>query len=232
VLTQGEARGRTALIDVDAYEVFLDLTADPVRSRTEIRFGCRQPGAATFAELRTAAVLGAVLNGRAVGPAEGGRLGLPGLAEVNVLVVDAEVAYPRGIRGLSRFTDPADGATYLLHMGYPTDSPSVFCCFDQPDLTSTVTLSLMLPAGWECVTNGPVVQRPSAGQAGLWRFGPVRGMRPYDLTIAAGPYVEQWRGTGGSEGSGSSVARRLSTTSGPCARPARTRSTTSRSCPT
>lgn len=205
-LTQREARARTALLDVDSYHVFLDLTADPVRSRTEIRFGCREPGAATFAELRTAAVLGAVLNGRPVGPAEGGRLGLPGLSERNVLVVDAEVAYTRGIRGLSRFTDPADGATYLLHMGYPTESPSVFCCFDQPDLTSTLTLSLVLPAGWDCVTNGPAVQRPSAGQAGLWRFAPVPGMRPYDLTIAAGPYVEEWRGTGGSSGATGQVA--------------------------
>jgi aminopeptidase N len=36
------------------------------------------------------------------------------------------------------------------------------------------------------------------GQAGVWRFGPVRGTRPFDLTIAAGPYVEDWRGSGGS----------------------------------
>jgi len=37
--------------------VFLDLTAGPagpLRSRTEIRFGCREPGAATFAELTAA----------------------------------------------------------------------------------------------------------------------------------------------------------------------------------
>ena len=43
--------------------------------------------------------------------------------------------------------------------------------------------------------------RPPAGQAGVWRFGPVSGTRTYDLTIAAGPYVEEWRGAGGAEGS-------------------------------
>ena len=207
-LTEAEARARAALIDVDSYDVFLDLTADPVRSRTEIRFGCREPGAATFAELTTAAVPGAMLNGRAVGPPGAGRLGLPGLAAQNVLVVDAEVAYSRGGSGLTRFTDPADGAVYLLYMGYPTKSPGVFCCFDQPDLTATTTLSLVLPAGWDCVTNGPVAQRPPAGQPGLWRFGPVRGTRPYDLTIAAGPYVEEWRGTGGAGGAVSMGVRR------------------------
>ena len=199
-LTETEARVRAGLLDVRSYDVFLDLTAGaagPVRSRTEIRFGCREPGAATFAEL-TATASSAVLNGRAVGPAAGGRLALPGLAAENVLVVEAEAA---GAEGLTWFTDPADGAGYLLYMGYPTQASGVFCCFDQPDLTATTTLSLALPAGWEPLSNGPVTGRPPAGQAGLWRFGPVTGTRTYDLTIAAGPYAVEWRGTGGAEGS-------------------------------
>jgi hypothetical protein len=45
-----------------------------------------------------------------------------------------------------------------------------------------------VPDGWECVANGPVVQRPSGG--GVWRFETVRGTRPYDLTICVGPYVQ------------------------------------------
>jgi aminopeptidase N len=200
-LTETEARVRAALLDVRSYDVFLDLTAGAagsVRSRTEIRFGCREPGAATFAEL-TAAASSAVLNGREVGPAADGRLGLPGLAAENVLVVEAEMA--DGGRGLTWFTDPADGASYLLYLGYPTEAPSVFCCFDQPDLTATSTLSLALPGGWDCLSNGPVTERPPAGQPGMWRFGPVGGTRTYDLTIAAGPYVEDWRGAGGAGGS-------------------------------
>jgi len=194
-LTETEARDRSGLLDVWSYDVFLDLSAEPAgpaRSRTEIRFGCRKPGAATFAEL-TATATSAVLNGRAVDPAAGGRLGLPGLAAENVLVVEAEVAEDV----LTRFTDPADGAGYLLFMGYPTLAPGVFCCFDQADLTATSTLSLALPGGWDVLANGPVRERPPAGQPGVWRFGPVSGTRPFDLTIAAGPYVEDWRGEGG-----------------------------------
>jgi aminopeptidase N len=202
-LTETGARVRAALLDVRSYDVFLDLSAGaagPVRSRTEIRFGCREPGAATFAEL-TAAVTSAVLNGRAVGPAADGRLGLPGLAAENLLVVEAEVADSGAGPGLTWFTDPADGASYLLYMGYPTKAPTVWACFDQPDLTATTTLSLALPAGWDVLSNGSVTERPPAGQPGMWRFGPVRGTRTYDLTIAAGPYVEDWRGAGGAEGS-------------------------------
>jgi hypothetical protein len=65
-LTETEATARAALIDVASYDVFADLTAEPqgsVRTRTEIRFGCREPGAATFAEL-TATAIRTVLNGR------------------------------------------------------------------------------------------------------------------------------------------------------------------------
>ena len=195
-LTETEAKVRAGLLDVWSYDVFLDLTAGPAgptRSRTEVRFGCREPGAATFAEL-TATATSAVLNGRPVGPAEQQRLGLPGLAEQNVLVVEAEVA----ASALTWFTDPADDADYLLFTGYPTEAPGVFCCFDQADLVATTTLSLALPGGWDVLTNGPVRERPRAGQPGVWRFGPVRGTRPFDLTIAAGPYTEDWRGEGGS----------------------------------
>ena len=79
-LTETEARVRAGLLDVRSYDVFLDLTAGPagpVRSRAEIRFGCREPGAATFAEL-AAAASSAVLNGRAVGRRPTGDSRCPG----------------------------------------------------------------------------------------------------------------------------------------------------------
>jgi aminopeptidase N len=195
-LTETEARARAALIEVVSYELFADLTAEPVRTRSEIRFTCAEPGAATFAELAARAV-SAVLNGREVGPPDDGRLALPGLAAENTLVVEAEADGDV----LTRFTDPADGAGYLLFTGYPTASPRLFGCFDQAALTATSTLSLMLPAGWGCLTNGPVTERPPAGEAGRWRFGLVSGTRPWDWTIAAGPYASAWNGTGGADGS-------------------------------
>ena len=193
-LTETEAAARAALIDVASYDVFADLTAEPVRSRTEIRFTCAQPGAATFADL-TARAVSAVLNGREVGPPDDGRLALPGLMAENTLVVEAEADGDV----LMRFTDPADGAGYVLFTGYPTLSPGLFCCFDQVDLTATTTLSLVLPAGWECLANGPVTGRPPAGEPGRWRFGLVDGTRPFDMTIAAGPYAQAWSGTGGTD---------------------------------
>jgi aminopeptidase N len=198
-LTETEAQARGALIDVVSYDLFADLnpeaaeSAGPVRSRTEIRFTCAEPGADTFADLAATAT-SVVLNGHEVaGRPDGGRLALRGLAAENTLVVEAEVA---GDDLFTRFTDPADGAGYLMFCGILDETPRLFCCFDQSDLTATATLSLVLPAGWECLANGPVTGRPPAGEAGRWRFGPVT-CAPSELTIAAGPYGPAWRGQGG-----------------------------------
>ena len=78
-LTESEARARAALLTVDSYDVSIDLTVTPVRSRTVIRFRCARPGAASFADLTARARAGgAVLNGVPIGPPADGRLPLDG----------------------------------------------------------------------------------------------------------------------------------------------------------
>jgi aminopeptidase N len=120
-LTESGAQARSALIDVESYEVFLDLTADPPRSRTTIKFRCSEPGASAFADLNAPVTLSVVLNGDEIpGPADG-RLALPRLAAANVLTAEAEISPP------SSFADPADGAAYLHVNTYPTDTPDLFC---------------------------------------------------------------------------------------------------------
>jgi aminopeptidase N len=209
-LTEVEARTRAGLLDVDSYEVFLDLTAQPVRSRTEIRFRCREPGAASFADLAAGSVLGAVLNGRRLDPPVDGRLALPGLGADNVLTADAEVAWSRSGEGLTSLTDPADDATYVTLTCYPSSAPGVFCCFDQSDLTATVILSVAVPGGWECVANGPATQRPPEGRSGLWQFAPVSAMAPCEVALCAGPLVTDWRDDGGGGHVAMTVRRRRS----------------------
>jgi aminopeptidase N len=109
----------------------------------------------------------AVLNGRPLGPPHDARLGLPGLAARNVLTVEGEVVWSRTGGGPDPVHRPADGAVYVAVTCYPTSAPDVFCCFDQPDLGAAITLSVTAPAGWECVANSPVSQRPEPGQAGV-----------------------------------------------------------------
>ncbi len=184
-LTQDEAVDRARVIDVESYDVFLDLTAEPVLSRTEVRFRWLRPDASTFAELRTQGVRGVTLDGVSLPPPEDGRLRLSrGDGDQAVLVVEAEAGYSQEGRGLSRFTDPADGASYVLAYCYPDCGPELFCCFDQPDLTATFRFAVRVPDGWECVANGQVARR----EGDVLTFTPVSGMRPYDLTFCAGPF--------------------------------------------
>ena len=185
-LTQDEAIERARAIEVDSYDVFLDLAAEPVLSRTEVRFRWLRPGVSTFAELRTQGVRGVTLNGVTLAPPEDGRLRLSwaGRGDQAVLVVEADAGYSQEGRGLSRFTDPADGASYVMALCYPDCGPELFCCFDQPDLTATFRFAVRVPDGWECVANGRLARR----EGDVRVFTPVSGMRPYDLTFCAGPF--------------------------------------------
>lgn len=185
-LTLDEAIDRTRAIDVESYDVFLDLTAEPVASRTEVRFRWLRPDASTFAELRTQGVRSVTLDGVSLPPPEDGRLWLSraGDGDQAVLVVEAAAGYSQEGRGLSRFTDPADGAGYVMACCYPDCGPELFCCFDQPDLTATFRFAVRVPDGWECVANGELAR----SQDGVYTFTPVSGMRPYDLMFCAGPF--------------------------------------------
>jgi aminopeptidase N len=93
-LTQDEAIDRARAIDVESYDVFLDLTAEPVLSRTEVRFRWLRPDASTFAELRTQGMRSVTLDGVSLPPPEDGRLRLSRAdGDQAVLVVEAEAGY-------------------------------------------------------------------------------------------------------------------------------------------
>jgi aminopeptidase N len=182
-LTESEARARAALLTVDSYDVSIDLTVTPVLSRTVIRFRCARPGAASFADL-TARVRGggAALNGVPLDPPADGRLPLGGLAAENLLTIEAEIPD----RGLTRFAEPSGGADYVRGYAYPTGAPDLFCCFDQLDLPAPLSLSVRVPAGWRCVANGAVAERPASRTEGTWRFAPIR-LKPLEFIFCAGP---------------------------------------------
>src|SRR5205814_5684252 len=138
--------------------VELDVTggAEQVGSVTTVRFGWRVPGAGSFIELRPARLRRVVLNGRELDPATltGNRLPLPGLQESNELRVEADMPYSRTGAGLHRFTDTADGETYLaLHSGLD-NAQRVFAAFDQPDLKAAVSAAVTAPGNWTVSGNG------------------------------------------------------------------------------
>jgi aminopeptidase N len=187
----GREPDRSWLLEIASYDLAVDLTgADTFSSRAQVRFRCRQPGSAAFADLRAAAVRRAVLNGADLDLArarQSGRLKLPQLAAENTLIVEADFDYVPTGAGLYRVSG-ADGAACVYSKAYPGGAPHIYCCFDQPDLRAQFTVSVRAPAGWSCVSNGAVASRPARGAAGRWTFAPTHPITPYLTSFCAGPF--------------------------------------------
>ncbi|MDN3294742.1 aminopeptidase N [Streptomyces ficellus] len=212
-LSRDEARERAELLTVDGYEVALDLrsaiggTASKqrtFRSVTTIRFRRVAPGGtATFVDLIAPSVNAVTLNGRQLDPAavfDGSRIALDGLADENVLVVDAQCAYSRTGEGLHRFVDPEDGEVYLYTQYEPADARRVFATFEQPDLKAPFRFEVTAPEGWTVWSNGAEQSReegrealPQTGGGGrregrVWRFAETAPISTYITCVVAGPY--------------------------------------------
>src|SRR3954470_9207045 len=186
-LTRTEAQNRARQLDVRSYTVHFDLVRgeEVFGSTTLIRFGCAEPGAATFVELRPAALRRVVLNGVELDPAalRDARLALTGLAAENELRVEADMAYSRTGEGMHRFTDPADGAVYVYTQCAPDEASRVFACFDQPDLKAVLEISATAPPDWTVLSNGA----GSRGEDGRWEFAPTPPISSYLAVIVGGP---------------------------------------------
>ncbi|BCB84476.1 aminopeptidase N [Phytohabitans suffuscus] len=189
-LTRAEAADRADLLTVESYAVELDVTGGPERFRSTatVRFRSARPGAATFAEIRPVELRSATLNGTPldVSTLDGNRIPLAGLADVNELVVEADMAYSNTGEGLHRFVDPADGETYLYAMSFLDDAQRIFACFDQPDLKAPFTLTVHAPEGWLVAANGAAEAGRAAEADG--RFVTTPPLATYFVSLVAGPY--------------------------------------------
>ncbi|WP_310964243.1 aminopeptidase N [Nocardioides terrisoli] len=193
-LTRDEAHTRAQLLSVDSYTVELDLTTSETtfESTTTIAFGCRQPGASTFADLVEGEIHAITLNGTALDPTSvyaDHRITLDGLAETNELVVRASMPYSHSGEGLHRFVDPVDDRVYTYSQFEVPDARRVFTTFEQPDLKSVFTFHVTAPAHWLVVSNASTPE-PEAADDGraVWHFPTTKRMSTYITAIVAGEY--------------------------------------------
>ena len=187
-LTRDEAITRAGLLEVTSMEVALDLTtgAEQFGSVTTIRFGCREPGSATFVELNPVSLAAIRLNGRDLDPGQldDRRFPLTDLAADNVLVVEATMAYSRDGQGLHRSVDPADERAYVYGHLFLDAAPSVFACFDQPDLKAPYAVTVTAPEDWVVIGNGAETR-----EGKVWTLASTKPLATYFVTVCAGPYV-------------------------------------------
>ncbi|MER0245889.1 aminopeptidase N [Streptomyces sp. HSW2009] len=192
VLTRDEAQTRAARIGLRRYTIDLDLTrGDEVfGSTTSVRLCVREAGTDTFVELEAAALHRVTLDGVELDTARyaDGRFPLTGLPEgEHELLVEADMRYSRTGEGMHRFTDPADGETYLYTMCCMSDAPKVFACFDQPDLKAVFEVSVTAPPEWTVLGNG-IATRVGDAADGRWQLAPTQPISTYLMALAAGPW--------------------------------------------
>ncbi|PRB72281.1 aminopeptidase N [Arthrobacter sp. MYb213] len=191
-LTRTEAADRANLINVEGYEVSLDLTRGErvFTSRTTVRFTATE-GASTFIDAVTDSVRSINLNGVELDPAQhsdGIRIQLPALAAENVLTIDADALYMNTGEGLHRFVDPVDQEVYLYSQFEVADCRRMFAVFEQPDLKATFQFSVTAPKYWNVVSNAPTPAPVEQGEAATWDFAPTQRISCYITALIAGPY--------------------------------------------
>ena len=195
-LTREEAAARAGLLAVDAYDVVLDLSRaaddaqETFRSTTTVHFRAAA-GATTFIDLIAPRVRSIVLNGRELDPAQAhvdSRIVLGDLAPDNELTVVADCAYMRTGEGLHRFTDPADGETYLYSQFEVPDARRVFAVFEQPDLKAPFAFTVTVPEGWTVLSNSPTPAPARRDGAATFVFAPTEPISSYITAVVAGPY--------------------------------------------
>jgi aminopeptidase N len=184
-----EARTRAALIGDVHTRVRLDLTGtDHFTVRATITFGCTQPGADTFLELRGASD---VRVDGAAATYDGRRIALAGLQRHNQVSVEATMPYVTDGDGMTVTIDPADGERYVCGYTAMDVAQKVIPCFDQPDLKSTFTVSVIAPSHWTVLANGVLEERATTGGATRWHFSPTPPISTYLFFVTGGPYVSR-----------------------------------------
>ncbi|MDT4936532.1 MAG: aminopeptidase [Pseudonocardiales bacterium] len=197
-LSRGDAQTRAELLEIESYEIDLDLTDGggkpserTFRSTTTIRFRVTRPEASTFVDVVADRLHAVTLNGTGIDTSDYATdrgIQLSGLGAENTLVVDADMLYTNTGEGLHRFVDPLDGETYLYSQFETADAKRVYACFDQPDLKATFTVSAIVPEHWQVASNGRESSVDELRAGKRVRFATTARMSPYVTALVAGPY--------------------------------------------
>ena len=190
-LTHTEALARFEQLAVTSYDVRLDLAVDDATFGSVTTIVFESSGGPTFVDLKPARVNDIRLNGKQLGADEldRGRMPLLTQAGTNELVVDAVMGFRNDGEGLHRSVDPADGRHYVYGMSFMDAAPSIFACFDQPDLKAPYTFHVIAPEDWVVIGNAPVCSSdPGPGSTTLWELETTQPLSTYFVTLVAGPY--------------------------------------------
>ncbi|HEU0013174.1 MAG TPA: hypothetical protein VFQ45_05795, partial [Longimicrobium sp.] len=192
------ARRRAATLSDVRYRLELDVTAaDSAPGTVAVTFQRRADAGDLVLDFRGPRLGGVSANGRAVPDAEwrNGHVRVPArYLRGGENRVEAAFTARIAAAGASiiRFVDSTDGSPYLYTLLVPADANQLFPCFDQPDLKARFRTSLIAPAGWKVLSNGPLESSETHGAAVRSTFAETEPISTYLAAFAAGPW-RTWR---------------------------------------
>lgn len=86
---------------------------------------------------------------------------------------------------------------FLYTLFVPDRAHEAFPAFDQPDMKAPFRLTLTVPASWEAVANGEVLERLESGDRAVYRFQETEPLSTYFFSFAAGRFQVETAERGG-----------------------------------
>ncbi len=195
-----EAQDRKVRLSDVTYDLKVDITAASSKAIEEkftgdmtLRFKLKGAGKDLRLDFFEGEVKSLVVNGKAqpLTQKKPYWIDLPKGALVegnNEVRIEYLHAFARTGDGLHRFIDPVDGKVYL-HTQFETfDANRFMPCFDQPDLRSVLTMTVLAPKDFMVVTASKETSKEVSGDARLWVFEPSAQISTYLFSLHAGPF--------------------------------------------
>ncbi|QOQ38830.1 aminopeptidase N [Trueperella pecoris] len=200
-LKRSEAHRRAEYLELDGYQIDLDVTEAPSSLAT---FGVVSRIALTSSETAETFLdfIGPEVSEVRVDDAvvhftfDGARIYLEIPAGKHTIEVTARGTYSTSGEGLHRFRDPVDNETYLYTQFEPADARRVYPNFEQPNLKATFAITITAPRSWVVLSNGAEVSASEAGKNSLGddvvrhEFATTKRMSTYLTAFIGGPYHE------------------------------------------
>lgn len=199
-LSWTEAQDRKARVSEVGYDLKVDITSatskqpeDKFSGDLTIKFQLKGAGKSLRLDFFEGDVKSLTVNGKALPLTQKKPywIELPGSALVegsNVVRVEYSHTYSREGDGLHRFIDPVDGKVYM-HTQFETfDANKFMPCFDQPDLRSVLTLTVLAPKDFIIASGTRESSKVAKGHANEWTFPPTAAIATYLFSLHAGPY--------------------------------------------
>lgn len=190
-LTLQEAEKRSSQIDVESYNITLDLTqGDEVfSSKTIIKFNSKTTEP-TFIDLIAKNVKSVILNGENLDIEcyKDSRIHLDKILKKNEVIIDANCFYMHTGEGLHRFVDKADNQAYVYTQFEVADCRRMFAVFEQPDIKSKFTFTVTTPKNWVAFSNSSTPEPVENEKSHTFNFEQTQKISSYITALVAGPY--------------------------------------------